>query len=940
MKINVNRNAGFSALASSTLYKAATKVSTLGREKASRGWSVLALCWLALMICLSWPLYANAANNGPSFNGKITQQESRYTIHLPAQNVADSLNALVKQTGAQFLFPYELAKSRPAKAVSGKYTIAEAVERLLEGSGLVSGFETGILVISDPGNFQGSAYQNSMGIVEMNNRKKVLANTVAFFLGASSGQGVLAEGSTDTSGWVLEEVVVSATRRETSKNDTAISIAVIGEEEMSVRDLSQMDDYLRTVPGISYVDTGVGRNTVVVRGLTVDPIHEASLSGPTVGVYFGDVSIGGLASGGGNPDLKMIDLQRVELLRGPQGTLFGAGSLGGTVRNIPNPPVLDEVQGSIKTGYSSTAGNGGDNTKIEGVFNLPLIEDELAVRAVIYRHDGDDYIKNIAGTQLENNGPVGNYSAQEAVDEYGAGELYQDDYIGATTHEGGRVSVLWNPNEKLSTSFHYIEQNSDQDGFPYVQLNTGGYTQVALQVNVPELNGEGEGLKNDLSISNLVIEYDLEWASLVSSSAWMEDESEIRYDITHYLGGSPSIQTIELSHEVFSQEFRLVSQLDGKIQYVVGAYFEEVDSLNYALTYSLGDLSKTLFGTPLISGDPLIDIYRVPQSVEQLSFYGEVSVDLSEELTLTLGGRHFDYDRELREVGMGAFGFKDQASAIGETGSIFKSNLSYRPNEDTLLYAEWAEGFRFGGANFAIPESLCDVNGDGLLDGTTAPITSSFDSDTSENFELGAKFSLLDRRLQVNAAAYTVDWQGIPLRVFPSKLPEQDEQICFASMTINVAEARSQGFEVETTYQLTPNLTLNAGGGYTEVELAEDVAVLNASSGDRLRGTPEYTGHIGLLLDMELLGRPFYFRSDYAYVSTFYEDIGEQGEKGGGYGELNMGVGMSFNQINIDLFGKNLTNEDSITSIGTSAPDTRVWRLRPRTIGLNVSYQF
>ncbi|MGX4677323.1 TonB-dependent receptor domain-containing protein [SAR92 clade bacterium H246] len=867
-------------------------------------------------------------------------------FNIPQQSVQSALNSLASQANMFLLFPYDDVIEVEANPVMGTYSVQHALNILLHNTGLKGDLtEGGVIAISQAGIGASSITDISKGkSMNTNARKTVLASMVGLFAagGMATATAQDSVGESARAQGVLDEIIVTSTRRAESLNDAALSVAAIGGEEIDKRNLAEMNDYLRSIPGVAYVDMGVGRNTVIVRGLSIDPEIEASLSGTTVGVYFGEVSLGGLSALGGNADIKMIDLDRVEVLRGPQGTLFGSGSLGGAVRNIPNAPNLEEFEGAIKTTFSDTSGNGGENTKIEGVINIPLIENELAIRAVAYRHDNSGYINNIAGTQLAIDGPVAaTYTAQDAVDTYGGAELYRDERgIGDADYTGGRLSVLWQPNEDFSATLHYLNQDAKQKGWPYVQINTGGFNQVALQVNVPELNGEGEGLKDDITISNLVLEYDLGWASILSSSVFLEDDSEYRYDITHFFSGSPAFQTVALTHEAFTQEFRLVSNLEGSLQYIAGIYYEDIDSDNFALTYSTGDLSRTLFGTPLVDGDPLIDILTEDFSLEQLSFYGELSYDITEKFKASVGFRRFDYDRFKRTIGRGAFGFKDEPSEFSESGTSGKVNFAYQLSDDALMYLQWSEGFRLGGTNFILPKSLCDVNDDGLLDGTTAAIKPGFDSDSTENVEFGVKLTMLESRLQVNAAVYDINWENIPIRVFPGKLPEQDEQICFSSTTVNVAEAQSRGIELESTYQLSPQLSLNIGGSYTEVELARDVSVLGSSKGDRLPGTPEYNVSFGFNYEFELAEYPAYFRTDYAYVSDSYNMIAEQGNRAGDYTEINLISGVTLGNFTVDVFAFNVTDENSYTSSTAVFPDTRAFRLRPRTIGVNLGYQF
>ena len=219
-------------------------------------------------------------------------------------------------------------------------------------------------------------------------------------------------------------------------------------------------------------------------------------------------------------------------------------------------------------------------------------------------------------------------------------------------------------------------------------------------------------------------------------------------------------------------------------------------------------------------------------------------------------------------------------------------------------------------------------------------MSESFDSDSVENIELGAKLSLLENRLQFNAALYRIDWKDIPLRVFAGKLPSQDEPTCFTGIIANSGEARSQGFELEGTYQVHDTLRLDFGAAYTDVELTSVVVGLPFAVGDRLAATPDYSLNFAVQYDFSFVDRDAYIRSDYAYVNEFYGRVGEQGEKAGGYGQVNLNAGIQFAQVSVELFAQNLTGEDAVTGIGTLYPDTRAYRLRPRTIGLTVGFDF
>ena len=869
-----------------------------------------------------------------------------YQLDLPEQTLAAALNTLSEQADIQVLFPYDIARSYSISPIKGRFTIQQALVIMLHNTGLYGGLtDSGIIAIAQA-DINSGTNQNGKGkSMNTNTRKTLLASMVGLFAAGGMATATAQDqvGESASAQKVLEEIIVTSTRRETSLNDTALSVAAVSGEDIARRNLSEMNDYLRTVPGVNFVEVGVGNSAVVIRGLGVSPQAEGRVSSPTVGLYFGEVPLAAVSVRGGASDLKMIDLNRVEVMRGPQGTLFGSGGLAGAVRNIPNAPNLNELEGSLKTTYSNTAELGGGNSKFEGVVNIPLIEDVLAIRAVAYRHEVSGYVKNVAGTVFANDGEIApGVSASTAVGLNGGPELYQNESdIGNATHKGGRISALWAPSDDLSITLQHAYQDAEQNGQPYVEVfGDNDYQQITLQFADHEgLAGEESGFGDEINITNLVLEYDLGWANLLSSSGWLKQDSDSSQDESSY-GGANSVQLLTGEAESFTQEVRLASQLDGPIQYVAGVFYEDSEySINNRLWAST-DTVLTRFGGPYFPGSLLFAKADRDRTIEQLAFYGELSYQFNEQWELTVGGRQFDYERVTVPFQEGLFGSADASNTdkFDESGTSLKANLSYTPNEDTLIYAQWAEGFRLGNTNEAINPDLCDKDNNGILDNTSAKITDGFDSDTSENFELGTKLTLLDNRLQINAAVYRVDWEGIPLSV--SATNGVPGNVCFQAITVNAGEARSQGFELETIYQVSQDLRLSLGGAYTNAELTVDAPELGGEDGDRLPSSPEYTFNIGLQYDLELAGYPSYISGDYARVGGFYNKLGETGLKTGDYGQVNMSIGIIFDSLNVELFAQNLTNEDALTHSDSELLDSRAYQLRPRTIGLNVGYQF
>ena len=250
-----------------------------------------------------------------------------------------------------------------------------------------------------------------------------------------------------------------------------------------------------------------------------------------------------------------------------------------------------------------------------------------------------------------------------------------------------------------------------------------------------------------------------------------------------------------------------------------------------------------------------------------------------------------------------------------------------------MIYATWSEGFRLGYPVAADTNPACDTDGDGFYDGSDGVSTGarSIDSDFVENFELGSKFSLLDNRLTVNGAVYQINWDGIPItRLFD-----------FCSTSFNAGEARSRGVEVELSYSMNESWLLNFSSSFVDAELTEDAPALDASSGDRLPGSPKYNASLGVEYSFDLTGYDAYVRSDYSYVGGFYNNLQEEGIEIADYGKLNIKAGITINQFDIDVYIDNVTNDDSLTWIDTEGfPNERGNRLRPRTVGLNIGYQF
>lgn len=670
-------------------------------------------------------------------------------------------------------------------------------------------------------------------------------------------------------------------------------------------------------------DRGAGQNSVIVRGIASTPQSENG----AVGIYYGDTPVTDLitatgSGSSGNGDLKLVDMQRIEVLRGPQGTLYGSGSMGGTVRAIPNSPNLESTEGKLSARYSHTGDQGGGNSMVQGTLNLPLIEDKLAVRAVVYQFDNSGFIENVAASQ-----PLANISTRVA--QSGSAEDRGD--IGSDEYTGFRVTGLWQATEELDVTLAFVKQDVEQDGWPEVNLDLDSDKQARLRTGLGGTNNEF--LQADIEITNLVMNYDFGWSQLTSSTSWLDYSMVSQFDISHlsFLVG-PFYNDNFSNTEALVEELRLVSKLDGPLQFIAGFYYEDKENESSLSWLWSGDAALT----PAYGPTRLVSLGN--QEVKQKAFFGEISYALSDQLTATLGARHFDYERDqlFNTFSRGVPGFVDFLLEKEESGNIFKANLSWTPNDDILVYGQWSEGFRLGNVQFPTRPS-CDADNDGVLDDLGFPAPEGIDSDNTENFELGFKASFINNRISLNASIYHIDWEGIPVNF---ALPS-----CSSSVVLNAGESKSEGLELEIKALLTEQLQLNISSSYGEATLTEDAPNIG-NKGDNLPGSPDFNFSAGLEFGFNVAEYAGFARIDYAYVSEyFFRTTVQPGDRpAGDYDQIHLKAGINLDKVALDLFVNNLTNADDLTWVeevsnrfnGTN----RVYRLRPRTVGLNISYRF
>ncbi len=832
---------------------------------------------------------------------------------IAAQPVADALTALARQSGLQIIYGAEIVRGRVSNGAPAGLSPEEALARVLEGTGLSFEFLNARTVTITAATAKKPTARTERSRDGLRMARVDMMSSVG--AGAVSGQETQQpQKSVEGGESRIEEITVTAQKRGAiSVNDTPTSITAISSADIKLKGYVGLEDYLPSMPSISFVKTGIAFNNVIVRGITINTAGN-SASNPLVSFYLGDTPVTDLTFGGA-PDFKLADVERVELLRGPQGTLYGSGSMSGALRIIPAAPKLDAFEGNVEAGYSVTDNTDDANHDIQAVLNLPLVANKLALRVVGYEYENGGFFDNVAASDP---------TKLAAVALYG-GPVF-DRKIGRTTYTGYRVSALWAPLDSLHVTFGYLSQDRDVEGIPEMSASRGRFEQAKWGANL--------GTGAEISLTSMEVEYEGSKMSLVSSTSWAKSDAFLNWDVGRVLGpffggeDLPLIQNFPSTNvDAFSQEVRLFSHTSSRFQWLGGAYFRDADNRTERSTLPwIGDPAADPLG-----GAAWLDHHSSTSTREQ-ALFGEVYFDLTHKLTATLGARYFEYKQSSSTESSGLLGTNTGPIATRNNGSgtIGKVNLSYKYDENKLFYAQFSQGFRLGQPHDTLP-SVCDQNGDGIGDGTNLPIPKQIDSDTTDNWEIGSKLTLMNGRLQLNVAAFNIDWVDIPLSI---RLP------CALFVTLNAGTAESSGLEVEGNIALSSALRLNYAASYVNAELTSDIPSVG-NDGDRIPGSPKYNAGLGLQYDFALLSREAFVRVDATYVGGYFAETTAAPPRMGAYTTVNLRGGARLAEgMSLDIFAQNITNEFALTGVYRTGSEANLTVITPRTIGVQMRYRF
>ena len=692
----------------------------------------------------------------------------------------------------------------------------------------------------------------------------------------------------------VDELVVTAEKRAETVQSTPMSITAFSAHTLERTGIVDFQDYAVRVPNLSfsYVSSlNAGGQAIAIRGI---------FGAGTTGLYLDDTPLPM------SVDPRVLDLERIEVLKGPQGTLYGARSMGGAVRLITRQPDASGTSGYLHATVSDTS-HGAANSAIDGAVNVPLVPGVLAVRATAY----SDYVSGVFTRVPSPDAPV----------PFGA-----HDNIGAAHRQGVSVALQANLlDDKLVISPRALYERETQNGHPYADISPGNFSQ-------PRLFDLEEPGSDRWQLYGLTARYKTpvgditsDTSEFIRASADGEDASEV----AALLFGTPPTplpyrQTS--ADRNFSQELRLTSAFGGPFQITAGLFYQHSD---HRVGFPVTPLGK--FIDNIFSSD-------VDTVVTEKAVFGQGTYALTRRLKLIAGLRVFDNTVRFsgREDGVAV----TPAVLDGrqhETGVNPKFGVEFQATRDAMLYATAAKGFRIGGVNF-FSDKLCAADLAAL--NLTADQVKTYASDALWNYEIGAKTSWADHRLTVNGALFDIEQANVQQQL---SLPN-----CGFAVAINSGAARSRGGELEVQAAITPALKWSFGAGYEDAKIISGGRFNIMPTGTPLQQVPHWTINTGLDYAFQADGLPAFLHADYAYVGSSLSTLNTgptTPRVRPAYSLVGLKIGMEVRRWELSLFVDNLLDEHAdLSDVPSEAIELpgrpRIAINRPRTVGLDSRVRF
>lgn len=707
---------------------------------------------------------------------------------------------------------------------------------------------------------------------------------------ARSGTGSPEEAQT------ANDIVVTAQKREQRLQDTPVPVTALVGTDLTDTNQVRLQDYYYKVPGLALSEGYGGMPLIAIRGITT-----GGFTNPTVGIVLDEAPFSlSVGTNSFAPDIDPSELQRVEVLRGPQGTLYGAASIGGLVKYVTIQPSTDRISGRVQGGLTATDGGADLGYNWRAALNLPVSQD-LAVRISGYTGRDPGFIRNIQ-------------TGEQGVN-------YRD-------NDGARLALLWRPAETLSITLSALMQNSRRHGSDEVDRNLNGFEHDLLA-------GTGTYDRKRIAYSAL-IEGEIGGVQATSVTAYNIDRLSASVDQTASAGGfftqvandtfgvDGSANEFRQRVRKFSQEVRFTIPVTSDIQWTLGGFYTKED------VASVSDFLGVNSATGEVAGS--IGSFGTPTSFREYAAFTNLAVQLTDRFDVQFGLRASWNRQSLGQVRTGPlsllfFGVDPSvqpAIRVSDNSITYLVTPRFRVSDDLMIYARFASGYRPGG-----PNPPCGVAG----------VPCSFNADRTQNYEVGIKGNILDRAITFDASVYYIDWSDIQ-----TNLLAPDGANAF---TANAGQARSKGVELALELRPTRTLTISASGSYNDASLTRDLpptATIFAREGDRLPYSSRFTGSLSV-------EQRFPIASEVeAFVGATASYVGARRgifqatpvrTRMPAYEKLDLTAGVRWDNWSVSAYLNNVTNSRGIlrNELDSSAPNF-VTYIQPRSAGLSIARSF
>jgi len=703
----------------------------------------------------------------------------------------------------------------------------------------------------------------------------------------------------------LPTVIVTANKRTQNVQDVPMAVSVMGGYQLERMNAADFGDYLTKMPGVNVISAGEGMTQIVMRGVT----SGSRQPNASVGTYIDDApfgsstvyAIGALLT----PDIDPSDLERVEVLRGPQGTLYGSNTLGGLIKFVTRPPDATAFSGRAQVDGSSLD-HGGNGFGARLMLNAPLVTDKLAVRVDGFKRHDPGYIDDIGkGVKDANDARV----------------------------DGGRAQLLWTPNDRVSLRVSALFQNLEGDDLANGGIDVDPHTLQPLYGPYTSRHSPGTGqLDLGYRMYDATLTADFGWATLVATTSYNHLDLDQTFDLTAAYGpilgplfGLPNAGFSErtpVTQNKFTQEIRLQSPATQQLEWRVGVFY----------THERSRYGQTVLSFDAITGAPLplptlADLSLGPATFTEWAGYGDITWHFTPRFDVLVGVRQTHDKTQYTQTGDGLLVGPSSFTTTGtDTPTTYLVSPSFKLTDDVMLYARVASGFRPGGPNVGVPPGL------------GAPVT--FGPDKLVNYEVGLKTTLLQHTMTFDVDAFYIDWSHIQL----------ESNIAGIGFLSNGGKAKSQGLEAALEYRPVAGLTLTANASWTDAKLTQDTpSGLVGFKGDRLPYVPRWNANVGAEYNFPIAnGWSGYVGANYGYVGsriTDFQSAQDARYNLPSYRVLDLHAGVNFGKWSFGAFVKNATDSRGITVLSfettdpTAAPFSATY-VQPRLVGVTASVDF